>query len=62
MANPRDAVDVSSSMSELTVEAAPSSIEAQVPQQGAYPSQAGNRGRHLIFFIGFYFVPCLVLN
>lgn len=33
MANPRDAVDVSSSMSELTVEAAPSSIEAQVPQQ-----------------------------
>jgi hypothetical protein len=52
MANPRDAVDVSSSMSELSVEAAPSSIEVQVPKQGAYPSQAGNRGRCLIFFIG----------
>jgi hypothetical protein len=37
MASPGDAEGVTSSMGELSLEAAPSSIEAQVPQHRAYP-------------------------
>jgi len=43
MASPGDAEGVTTSMGELSVEAAPSSGGNEIAQYGEYPEQGGNR-------------------